>query len=177
MKVCADDIHERARDGKNGAVFSDCQSYRYLLYRFWDKDRTHRVAFVGLNPSTADATKDDATIRRCIGFAKRWGYSGLFMLNLFAFRETNPGKMKRQTDPQGEHNVAYLKRYTRRAVATVCCWGVNIDRMDNTIVLTACRAIHPPTYCLGLTKHGYPKHPARLAAGTALAHFDRPPIP
>jgi hypothetical protein len=65
-----------------GAVLSDCRRYRYRLWRCWG-DGNHRVAFVGINPSTADEVDDDATIRKCVGFAKRWGFSALDMVNLF----------------------------------------------------------------------------------------------
>jgi hypothetical protein len=75
-----------------GAEFSDCGTYRYALWRTWNALQPG-VLFVGLNPSTADATTDDPTIRRCIGFAKRWGYGGITMANVFAYRATDPREM------------------------------------------------------------------------------------
>ena len=70
---------------KSHATFSSCKKYRYSLFRIWDEDKP-LVLFIGLNPSTADEKEDDPTIRRCINFAKQWGYGGLIMGNLFAFR-------------------------------------------------------------------------------------------
>ena len=70
------------------AVFSDC--YRYLLS--WEKK--HQIIFIGLNPSTADERIDDPTIRRCRGFAESWGYGKMYMLNLFAYRSTDPNPLK-----------------------------------------------------------------------------------
>ena len=79
------------------AVFSPCRTYRYALSRVWAADKPYAL-FIGLNPSTADETLDDPTIRRCIDFAKRWGYGGLVMANLFAYRATEPSEMKAATD-------------------------------------------------------------------------------
>lgn len=76
-----------------GAQFSQCRKYRYALWRTWDDDS--HITFIGLNPSTADETEDDPTIRRCIAYAKKWEFGGINMLNLFAFRATSPGDMKR----------------------------------------------------------------------------------
>ncbi|HDR1569813.1 TPA: DUF1643 domain-containing protein, partial [Pasteurella multocida] len=72
----------------NNAIFSDCGTYRYVLWRIWDT-LLPRITFIGLNPSTADESNDDPTIRRCINFAKKWGYGGIYMVNLFAYRSTD----------------------------------------------------------------------------------------
>ena len=74
---------------ESGAHFSPCERYRYRLWRCWDASKW-KLAIIGLNPSTATHEEDDPTIRRCIGFAKRDGYGGLLMLNLFALRSTDP---------------------------------------------------------------------------------------
>jgi len=81
------------------ALFSTCRTYRYALYRQLDQANQTTVAFIGLNPSTADETKDDPTIRRCVGFARSWGFGFLLMQNLFAFRATDPRVMKAADDP------------------------------------------------------------------------------
>jgi len=80
---------------KSHATFSPCRKYRYSLFRIWDEDKS-LVLFIGLNPSTADEKEDDPTIRRCINFAKQWGwgYGGLIMGNLFSFRATQPSDLK-----------------------------------------------------------------------------------
>ena len=86
--------------GESGAIFSECKKYRYLLWRKWGKSpHSKYVMFVGLNPSTADESIDDPTIRRCICFAKDWGYDGLFMANLFAYRATYPVDMFKFAEP------------------------------------------------------------------------------
>ena len=87
-------------DSFKGAIISDCQKYRYALWRNWDLSKD-KVMFIGLNPSTADHIEDDPTIRRCIGFAKSWGYGGLYMMNLFSYRTSNPSKLKNVKDPIG----------------------------------------------------------------------------
>lgn len=100
-------------------AFSEDRAFRYTLWREWDVDSLtgcaddlphgHQFAqFIGLNPSTADETRDDPTIRRCIGFAKLWGYGALCMTNLFAFRATKPRDMRQAADPIGPENMALL---------------------------------------------------------------------
>ena len=90
---------------KTDAKLSECRKYRYALWRTWDETKPH-VMIIGLNPSTADETKDDPTITRCINFAKSWGYGGVCMANLFAYRATEPTVMKGSTDPVGTENDA-----------------------------------------------------------------------
>src|SRR6185436_5707784 len=91
------DIGEQDEHGTRGAIFSPRRTFRYVLYRGWENhDRTRErsaIAFVGLNPSTADCWNDDPTVRRCVGFAKAWGYCDFYMLNLFAYRATDPKAM------------------------------------------------------------------------------------
>ena len=84
------------------ATFSLCRKYRYTLRRIWDRERFEKegaCTFICLNPSTADETVDDPTVRRCINYAKDWGYPAFIMLNLFAFRATDPEDMKRTGNP------------------------------------------------------------------------------
>jgi hypothetical protein len=110
------------------ATFSDCRKFRYTLTRVWDETKPI-VAFIGLNPSTADESVDDPTIRRCIGFAKSWGYGGLLMLNLYAYRATKPADMwaarKRGIDIiGGQRNwVDSLKEHSADCACVVAAWG------------------------------------------------------
>ena len=99
---------------KKDAVFSDCRNYRYALWRIWDDAKPYAM-FIGLNPSTADETEDDPTIRRCMNFAKDWGYGGLCMTNLFAYRATIPANMMSAADPVGAENNAWLANLAENA--------------------------------------------------------------
>lgn len=90
---------------KPDAKFSECRKYRYALWRTWDETKPH-VMIIGLNPSTADETKNDSTITKCINFAKSWDYGGLCMANLFAYRATKPSDMIASNDPVGTDNDA-----------------------------------------------------------------------
>ena len=88
---------------KNTAKLSECRKYRFALWRTWDDSKPY-VMFVGLNPSTADETTDDPTLTRCINYAKSWGFGGVCMANIFAYRATEPSDMKAATDPIGSEN-------------------------------------------------------------------------
>ena len=115
--------------------------------------------FIGLNPSTADEIEDDPTIRRCIGYAKDWGYSGLCMTNLFAFRATLPTVMKSQADPIGPDNDRYLLDMAKYAGVIVAAWGVNGNHLGrDKRVFEMINNLHH----LGFTKEGYPRHPLYL---------------
>lgn len=89
---------------KKGAIISDCQQYRYALWRIWDETKPF-VMFIMLNPSKADAETDDNTVRRCIGFAKSWGYGGIYICNLFAYRSTDPKVLLKVDNPFGDQNI------------------------------------------------------------------------
>jgi len=145
------------------AILSDCGRYRYMLRRVWD--RTKPVClFVGLNPSTADATKDDPTIRRCVRFADDWGYGALMMGNLFAFRATDPKQMIAAADPVGPLNDQWLKEVARGCGIVIAAWGANgsLNARDWEVRQMMPKQMHH----LGLTKAGQPKHPLYLKAGT-----------
>ena len=139
-------------------ILSPCRTYRYALWREWFGGSGYAM-FVGLNPSTADETNDDPTIRRCIGFAKAWGFSALCMTNLFAYRATKPADMKRATHPVGPDNDAHLLALAADAGVIVAAWGTNgtYQRRDMAV-----RAMLPALCCLRLTKAGHPEHPLYL---------------
>lgn len=142
----------------SGAEFSRCKKYRYVLWRRWAWDGyASQVMFIGLNPSTADATTDDPTIRRCIGFAKDWGYGGILMLNAFAFRATDPKAMLSAEDPIGPYNDDTIAYWRSQNGLIVAAWG---DRCPITREHDVCRVIGANRmYCIGTTKSGAPKHP------------------
>jgi hypothetical protein len=141
--------------------------YRYTLWRIWQADGP-QLAFVGLNPSTADETVDDPTIRRCIDFAKQWGYGSLCMLNLFAFRATDPKVMKLTIDPVGPENDKYLLQTAEKCRMTVAAWGIHgvyRQRAKKVIKLL------PPLWCLGVTDDGHPRHPLYMRKDSQLLRY------
>jgi hypothetical protein len=143
-----------------GAAFSRDRRYRYRLWRRWDRSRP-AIAFCMLNPSTADARRDDPTIRRCIGFARDWGYGGIEVVNIFALRATDPRALRSAHDPVGPRNDAFMLRAARRS-PVVIAWGVHGALRDRGA--TALRLFGPRTrvLALGRTRSGAPRHPLYL---------------
>jgi hypothetical protein len=131
---------------------------------------TGTVAFVGLNPSTADETRDDPTTRRCIGFARDWGYGRMELVNLFAFRATRPADLRAAPDPVGPGNREALERVLGAADLVVCAWGNAGAGSAADAVLDGIAAPH----CLGRTGEGAPRHPLYVRAGTRPIPFARP---
>lgn len=144
---------------ERSADLSPCRTYRYALWRRWGPG--HYAMFIGLNPSTADEANDDPTIRRCIGFARSWGYDGLCMANLFSFRATHPADMKKAADPVGRDNDKAIATFSRGAGIVVAAWGAHgtYRRRDYYV-----RLLVPDLHYLRLTKDGHPGHPLYLPA-------------
>lgn len=142
------------------AVFSPDRVYRYMLWRTWGAGPT--VTFIGLNPSTADETVDDPTIRRCIGYAKAWGYGGLIMANLFALRATDPRVMLAHPEPVGPANDDALRDCVARSELVVAAWGADGAHRRRSSAVRA--MLGGQLHALGLTKNGEPKHPLYLRA-------------
>lgn len=166
-------------DIKRGAIFSDCRTWRYVLWRVWDESLP-MLMWIGLNPSTADETKDDPTIRRCMGFARSWGYGGIYMLNLFAFRATDPAEMKLAVDPIGDDNYSHLAEFHERSGRTMAAWGVHGSYEQQDACVSRLRRIGPHAktqylgddlWCLGCTKDGSPKHPLYVPATAKFQRF------
>jgi hypothetical protein len=137
------------------ALLSPDKIYRYSLTRVWDRDKP-RACFVMLNPSAADETQDDPTIRRCIGFSERWGYGSLAVVNLFAYRTHDPRILKAAPDPIGADNDRHVLEAALNAGLTIAAWGVHGHAHGHSR-----RFISriQPVHCLGVTKNGAPKHP------------------
>lgn len=140
------------------AAFSVCRAYRYALWRTWDASKGYAM-FVGLNPSTADESVDDPTIRRCVAYAKDWGYGGLCMANLFAFRATQPDDMRNAADPIGPRNDEWLKDCSEKSMVVVAAWGTHGTFMGRN---DSVRKMIPKLHYLRLTKDGHPGHPLYL---------------
>jgi len=142
------------------AKLSDCRKYRYALWRTWDDSKPY-VMIVGLNPSTADETKDDPTLTRCIKFAKYWGYGGLCMANLFAFRATEPSDMMASSDPVGLENDSWLSKLSKDAGIVVAAWGNDGSHLCRS---SAMKAMLPNLHCIKMNKSGEPAHPLYLSS-------------
>ena len=141
-----------------GTIFSPCRDYRYTLYREWAPgDKI--VQFIGLNPSTADEVKNDPTVTRCINYAKQWGYTGMYMTNIFAFRATDPAVMKAHPEPVGEENDHYLSMIARESEIVVAAWGTHGAYRNRGQQV---KQLIQDLYCLRITKDGHPSHPLYL---------------
>ena len=147
----------------SGVLFSDeFHRYRYALWRLWDKSR-EKLLFIGLNPSTANAIKDDPTIIRCVNFAKLWGYGGLYVGNLFSLVSANPAPLFRAPSvelPGGPNDTA-IKRMRELSADVLVGWG-NEGRNAKTRPYEVLALVGFPVYCLGKTRSGEPKHPLYL---------------
>ncbi len=150
-----------------GAVISFCGTYRYVLTRHIPQVvRWVRPAlFIMLNPSKADASVDDPTIRRCIGFATDWGCTSLTVVNLFALRSTDPAALYDHADPRGPENERHIdEQLALHMNGVICCaWGAEpfVEKQPWLSVLTA-RLMNANAQCLGITKSGMPRHPLYL---------------
>lgn len=147
-----------AFETKGTARFSSCQRYRYVLTRAWDPSLP-TILIIGLNPSTADAATNDATVRRCATFARDWGHGSLVLANLFAFRATDPSLLSRQPDPVGPANDSWIRRMVAQAIRVVIAWGVHGSLRDRDREVLEWI---PEPFCLGTTKGGHPRHPLYL---------------
>lgn len=167
-----------------GAILSDCGNYRYLLWRIWN-DGLPVVVWVMLNPSTADADKDDPTIRRCVSFAKLWGAGGIIVVNLFGFRATDPRQL-----PGGAIAVApadepdknwsiivaacqgHIPDGSYPVLARVAAWGAHGRALSQGRAVTRqLAALGLPLECLGTTLSGSPRHPLYVKGATVRAAF------
>lgn len=153
---------------RSSAVLSANELYRYSLTREWEYGGG-RCLFIMLNPSTADASIDDATIRKCIGFAKRWGFEALDVGNLFAWRSRHPKVLQNVPDPVGPENDKHLLELASRASRIVVAWGNHgslYDRGSHVLRLLRSTLTATPL-CFRITKQGQPEHPLyqRLDAG------------
>ena len=151
------------------ATFSSCRTYRYSLSRVWDKKKKY-VLFIGLNPSTANEEAEDPTIRRCVNYAKDWGYGGFMMVNLFAYRTTLPSNLKKVKYPVGSENDKYIVTLSKKADITVAAWGNNgnLYSRDKQVL-----SLVPNLKCLKVNKSGQPAHPLYLKKGLKLTKFSR----
>lgn len=158
-------------DVERTAWISSCGRYRHALGRHWERPLGF-VLFVGLNPSTADGDKDDPTIRRCVRFARDWGYGGIEMCNLFDWRATDPKNLPRKPFAVSEKNDPTLACRAVQAKVVVAAWG-NVPWAATRIeeVYRRCFTEEQRWHCLKLTKGGFPWHPLYVAAATTPVIF------
>ena len=164
-------LFDTPSDGQ--AIISPCGMYRYTLHRRvectlrWVKP----VLFVMLNPSTADATKDDPTIRRCISFTKALGGTSLTVVNLFAFRSSSPEALKLAPDPVGPDNDNHIREQIERHSLgiIIAAWGAHKFTLSREFQVY--NYGHPKWSCLGKTKGGSPRHPLYVRSNTELQEF------
>jgi hypothetical protein len=162
------------------AIISNCGQYRYQLTRSADTETARFFAtrgpalFIMLNPSTADASLDDPTIRRCRGFAKTWDCDGIVVANLYALRATNPTALWTHADPVGPDNDTHLALLIRDHETIVCAWGANAKPER---VAQVSKMFHRQSrpMCLGVTKHGTPRHPLYIRGDQPLIDWDNRP--
>lgn len=143
------------------AIISPCGEYRYELVRRWGTGPL--LGWIMLNPSTADASEDDPTIRRCIGYAKAWLYDGIIVRNLFALRATDPRALATHHDPEGPDNLGHLAECWQQNL-TIAGWGANQVAAERLASDHSLRSLLADLNlsCLGVTKSGAPKHPLYL---------------
>ncbi len=154
------------------AGFSRCGRYRYWVRRCWDEGRPP-VCWVMLNPSTADAVRDDPTIRRCRQFAAAWGYGGILVVNLFAYRASAPALLFGADDPIGPANDRHLRRAVAGAAQlVVAAWGCHgTFRGRDRAVLELLASCTGGVVCLGRTRNGQPRHPLYVRGNQPLERF------
>lgn len=158
-------------DDNKGAIIDPTGRYRYSLWRTWSHNGPH-IVWIMLNHSTADAELDDQTIRRCIGFSRAWGGGSLEVVNLFAYRATDPGELLLAADPVGPNNDKYLTKAVKNAHTIIAAWGTHgkmLSRNSQVTRLLKDYVLH----CLGTTKDGHPRHPLYVASSTVPVSFNR----
>lgn len=163
------------------AAFSKDGNYRYTLIRglepvgiLGSPDNRRTLVAIGLNPSTADHSVDDPTTVRLMGFARDNGYAVLALLNLFAFRSTDPRALRAIKDPIGPANDAALRHFATAGHDILLAWGVHgshADRDASVLAMLVNLGAADRLRCFGRTKSGYPRHPLYLAAATPLMPY------
>lgn len=187
-----------------GAIIDASGTYRFRLWRewrlgdnraIWDMWIDHNgrpvvdgeghqlgdplsCVFIMLNPSTADCAQDDPTIRRCVSFARRFGFDRLEVVNLFAFRATSPAdllKVGAEADPVGSENEWHVAKALDNAGLIVCAWGAHGGHLDQDETMMGWIDVHnyrdAPVVCLGQTKDGFPRHPLYLKSDAEPAPY------
>lgn len=154
-------------DAESRAVYSPCMRYRYSLTRIWHAEGP-KALFVLLNPSTATEAQNDPTVERCERRARELGFGAFGVVNIFAFRATDPKVMRGVADPVGPLNDPAIADAALWADRIICAWGTHGAHLERGAeVLALLRARDLPLYHFGLTKEGHPRHPLYLGYAVA----------
>ena len=150
-------------DAASVAIYSDCERYRYSLTRVWD-EAGQKALFVMLNPSTATEVQNDPTVERCERRARALGFGAFQVTNIFAWRDTDPKKMRKAADPVGPENDAAILQGCDWADQVICAWGTHGEHLGRGAdVERLVRGTKAGLFHLGLTQAGHPKHPLYIA--------------
>ncbi len=160
-------LHEMLA-ASSGAIFSDCKKYRFILWRIWDFSNIKpRLMFIGLNPSTADDREPDPTIKRVVGLAKKWGYGGIYMANLFPFITPYPEQLEENPLDRVKENDKYLEEYSKKSGEIVFAWGAfPVMGRDLDMIKK-----FPNSKCLHINDDGTPQHPLYVPKNTILQPY------
>lgn len=162
IRVTIDIIDSRCLwDGPN-------KEYRYVLHRVWDSSKP-KIAFIGLNPSTADERQDDNTVRKCINIAKRDGYGQMTMLNAYAYRSTDPKALATQLNAVGNHNDHHIAKECKDAAKIVVAWGNHATDDRHATLLKVLEGYE--LWCFAKNNNGKPKHPLYVSLMAPLIQY------
>jgi hypothetical protein len=161
------------KDMTRSAEIDRTGMYRYELRRTWGLQNP--ALFVILNPSTADGEKDDPTIRRCMDFADRWGYGGIVVVNVFAFRATKPTALLTAADPVGPMNLIYIRQAMEKAGIVIAAWGAGGPKVSEPYewIHEIAKMCGVRLHCLGTTADGSPKHPLYVRSDVKPVPYER----
>jgi hypothetical protein len=151
-----------------GAIFSECRQYRYALWRIWDPTKPIAM-IIGLNPSTANETESDNTIKRLEGMVYDWKYGGFYMMNLFAIVSPDPSILKTHPDPVGK-NDGWIQEIAKKCHRVIFAWG---NFKEATARSKAVIDMFPDAYALYINKNGSPKHPLYCSRNTKPVPYRR----
>ena len=146
---------------QRGAILSSCKKHRLQLWREWNSNLP-KVLFIMLNPSTADHEQDDPTLRRCMDFAKQWGYGGLYIGNLYSFRAADPRTLLKVSKFSHRDNYKHISTMAQQCQLLVCAWGNYPIIKKLGTPLNILKQLNQKLHCIALSKTGTPKHPLYL---------------
>ena len=166
---------------QGGARFSECGQYRPILWRQWGPENAFPL-WIGLNPSTADETHDDPTVRReWLYTRRRLGFQSYYKANVFDYRATDPdGLLSATGGPQSAANWHFIRTNAQRQGCAYVILALGVPprplRQQAAGMIAQLAAVNVPLFCLGLTKDGWPRHPLYMKADAPLLHFDPQPF-